>query len=300
MIDLEEIFRSWAQGPRTTEAEKCENAERAVKKAIAADNKLSGWDITVFAQGSYKARTNVKQDSDVDVCVRYNEAFFDHYPEGKTRGDFGNVESGLRFAEFKDMVGKALTSYFGASAVTRENKAFDIHENTYRIEADVVPTFEHRRYTGNISLDGNHEYLSGVAFVPDKGSMIINWPDQNYRNGVQRNDATGRRYKRVIRILKRLRNAMQDDKIPEANDIASFLIESLVWNAPIAAFQQGTFTDDVRYVIAEIYNQTRTEKECSDWGEVNELKYLFRPTQGWTREQANQFLNAAWNYIGFE
>jgi len=236
----------------------------------------------------------------VDVCVRYNGAFFDHYPEGKTRDDFGNVASSIGYGDFKDMVGKALTSYLGGLGVTRGNKAFDVHENTYRIDADVVPTFEHRRYTGRHSLDGTAEYLSGVAFLPDKGAMIINWPDQNYENGVLRNDETGRIYKRVIRILKRLRNAMQEDKIAGAENIASFLIESLVWNAPLEAFKHETYTEDVRYVIANVFNHTRMDNACSEWGEVNELKYLFRPSQPWTREQANRFLDSAWNYIGFK
>jgi len=300
MSSLENLFSSWAQGPGVTEAEKCENSERAIKKAIAADNKLSSLDITVFAQGSYKSRTNITQDSDVDVCIRYNEAFFDHYPEGKTREDFDNVVSSLGFNEFKDMVGKALTSYFGVSAVGRGNKAFDVHENTYRIDADVVPTFEYRYYTEGLSLDGTYEYLSGVGFIPDKGNRIINWPDQNYENGVRRNDETGRRYKRVIRILKNLRNAMQEDKVAEADNMASFLIESLVWNAPQEAFQHDTYTDDVRYVVANIFNRTRSDNKCSEWREVNEIKYLFRPSQAWTREQANRFLEAAWNYIGFK
>jgi hypothetical protein len=299
MSRLEDIFSSWAQGPGTTETEKCENAERAVKKAMAADNALSKLDVSVFAQGSYKARTNVKQDSDIDICIRYNDAWFANYPDGKTDKDFGETTGALRFSDLKDMVGKALTSYFGASSITRGNKAFDVHENSYRIDADVVPTFQHRRYTGDITRYGTYLFHAGVGFIPDKGGLIINWPDQNYENGIQRNDNTGRRYKRVIRILKRLRNAMQEDKIPEANDVASFLLECLVWNAPLAAFQHDQYTDDVRYVIANIFNRTRTENECSEWGEVNELKYLFRPSQAWTREQANRFLDAAWNYIGF-
>ena len=214
--------------------------------------------------------------------------------------DFGETTGALKFTDFKDMVGKALASYFGASFVTRGKKAFDLHENSYRIDADVVPTFQHRRYTGNINPDRTYEFHAGVAFIPDKGDLIINWPEQNYENGVQRNDDTGRRYKRAIRILKRLRNAMQEDKISEANNAASFLIESLVWNAPLEAFQHDTYTEDVRYVIANIFNRTRTETDCSEWGEVNELKYLFRPFQAWTREQANHFLDAAWNYIGFK
>jgi len=300
MSTLEDLFRSWAQGPGKTESDKCEHAELAVRKAINADRALSKLDVSVFVQGSYKSRTNVKQDSDVDICIRYNEAFFSEYPEGRSSSDFGNIDSDLNFFDFKKMVGKARRSYFGSSSVRRGNKAFDIHANTYRIDADVVPTFEHRYYTEKFDTDGSHHYLSGVAFLPDEGNRVINWPLQNYDNGVERNDETGRRYKRLIRILKRLRNAMQEDKILEAENVASFLIESLVWNAPVAAFQHDNYTDDVRYVIADIFNRTCTDKDCSEWGEVNEFKYLFRPSQPWTREQANRFLDSAWNYIGFK
>jgi len=198
------------------------------------------------------------------------------------------------------MVEEALKAYFGASSVTRGNKAFDIHANTYRVDADVIPTFEYRWYTGYFNNDRSYQYHSGVAFFPDNGNRIINWPQQTYDNGVERNHATARRYKRVIRILKRLRNAMQDDKVAAAKNIESFLIECLVWNASLEAFQHDAYTDDVRYVIADAFNKTLNESDCSEWGEVNELKYLFRPSQPCSRDQANQFLNAAWNYIGFK
>jgi len=96
----------------------------------------------------------------------------------------------MSFADFKNLVQQALESYFGKNSVTRGNKAFDVHANTYRIDADVLPTFEHRRYTGKFDPDGSHHYLSGVAFISDKGSLIKNWPQQTYDNGVARNDAT--------------------------------------------------------------------------------------------------------------
>ena len=60
---------SWSKGPSQTEADKCSNTETAVRKAIKASERLAGLDISVFAQGSYRARTNVRQNSDVDVCV---------------------------------------------------------------------------------------------------------------------------------------------------------------------------------------------------------------------------------------
>lgn len=296
----EETLTLWSQGPGKTEAEKCDNAETAIKKAIAANKELASLDVSIFAQGSFRVRTNVRQDSDVDICVRYNTAFFGDYPEGKSSKDFGFGDASLTFADFKNKVERALKSYFGETSVARGKKAFDVHANSYRVDADVVATFEHRRYSGRLNPDGTHNYLSGVAFDPDTGARIINWPEQDYTNGVARNDTTGRGYKRAIRILKRLRNKMQDEKVAEASNIASFLIECLVWNAPLEAFEHDTYAAIVRHVIADVFNRTRNDEDCKEWGEVNELKYLFRPAQPWTREQANKFLHTAWNYIGYK
>ena len=94
-------------------------------------------------------------------------------------------------------------------------------------------------------MDGSPKYLSGIEFRPDNGGGVINWPNQTHSNGVDKNNNTSRRYKRVIRILKRLRNKMQDEKIATANDIASFLIESLVWNTPNSSLDYTRHTDNI-------------------------------------------------------
>jgi len=295
-MNWEETFASWSKGPGQTEQDRCDNAANAIKKAIAASEKLTKLDITVFAQGSYRARTNVKADSDVDVCVRLNSHSFDEYPPSKTKENYGRVDSALTFADYKNWVGDALIAYFGAGSVTRGNKAFDIHKNSYRVDADVVPAFQHRRYY----QDGSDRYLLGVGFKSDKGDLIKNWPDQTLENGVKKHDDTSRRYKRMIRILKRLRNQMQDEKIAAANDIASFLIECLVWNVPNKSFGQDTYTADVRSVLMHTFNATLKDEDCKEWGEVNELKYLFRSSQPWTREKAHAFLSAAWDYLEFK
>jgi len=53
-------------------------------------------------------------------------------------------------------------------------------------------------------------------------------------------------------------------------------------------------------MLAHCFNHTLDDAKCSKWGEVSELKYLFRVNQPWTRQQAHSFLSAAWAYIGFE
>lgn len=296
-MSWEDTFSSWSNPPGQTEQDNMENAETAIKKAIANNDRLSDMDITVFAQGSYKANTSVKQDSDVDVCVRLNSTFFTFYPAGKNDSDYNNIKGSISYAEYKNLVGEALTDYFGSKYITRGRKAFDIHSNSYRVDADVIPAFAYRRYFGN----GHEDYIKpvGVAFIPDRGLRIENWPEQNYSNGVDKNKATSLRYKKIVRILKNLRNDMQEENIDAANNIASFLIESLVWNTPNEGFGNSKLTDDVKYVLAHTFNDTRTDETCNEWGEVNELKYLFRPSQPWSRTQANNFLSAAWDYIGF-
>jgi Nucleotidyltransferase domain len=150
--DWEATFASWGAAPGVTETDKCENAERAIRKAIDACPKLSSMQIEVFTQGSYQNSTNVRQDSDVDVCVLYKAAFFADYSftEGLSKEALGYVTGKYLYPEFKNDVGAALIDYFGREFVTRGNKAFNIHKNTYRIDADVVPCMEHRLFTGNL------------------------------------------------------------------------------------------------------------------------------------------------------
>ena len=179
--DWESSFRSWAKPLGSTEQAKCENAERGVKNAIREHHTLGSMDITIFPQGSYAVRINVRQDSDVDVCIRLNNLhFFYDLPTAppNTADDFGIIASSFTFREFKELVKGALVNRFGGSAVTPGDKAFEVHENTYRIDAHVVATFEHRRYTGQHNWDGPYHYLSGVELKPDSGGRLINWPQQ--------------------------------------------------------------------------------------------------------------------------
>jgi len=291
----EERFQSWGKPPSTSEQEKCDNAVRAVRKAIEGSRALECRNITVFAQGSYRNRTNVQAKSDVDVCVLCSDTIFFDIPNGKLAADFGiTTPATYPFSQFKNDVGAALISHFGQRAVTRGNKAFDIHANTYRVDADVVPCF--RR-------DWHHENGTcsfGTAFLSDNGQRINNWPEQSYNNGVIKNDATGRRFKAVVRILKRLRDSMAENGIAAAKPITSCLIESLVWNVPDDHFGHNMYSGDVRAALAYMFNNTMKWDDCGEWREINDRKNLFWSGQPWTWAQAHAFVSAAWDYIGLE
>ncbi|MCW8128399.1 nucleotidyltransferase [Microbulbifer halophilus] len=295
--DWESVFSAWSQGPSKTEQEKVENAERQIRQAIQASPKLQNRDITVFAQGSYRNRVNVRRDSDVDIGVLCFDTFFPAYPDDNVKAilkeRFSDGE--YTYSQFKNELEEALVNRFGREAVSRGSKSFDVKENTYRVESDVAAFFEHRRYTSTTS------YLSGVEMIPDDLTppRVRNWPEQHYSNGVAKNDATNRRYKRVVRILKNLSNEMASQGIAPAKEAPSFLVECLVFNASNVRFNYSSFKPMIREVLAELFNNTLSDEACSEWGEVSELKYLFRTSQPWTRESAHAFLSDAWDYIGY-
>lgn len=293
-------FTIWAKGPGVTESDMCTRAEIAVKKAIEKHPELSKMLVTAFAQGSYRARTNTPGQSDVDICVRLKETFYPIYPAGKTRVDFGHGD-GMKFETYKGLVGHALVTHFGAPpAAVRGKKAFDIRENTYRIDADVIPAIEHRIYTGRTNADGTHHYYEGIAFFPDGGTeWVVNWPEHTYQQGLKKHEKTGRRYRKIVRILKRLRDKMNADRIAAAN-VPSFLIDCLAWNVGDGNFGKETLYEDVYGVLLNIWGETREGKAGSDWLEVNQIKALFGPGQGWTMAQANQFAWECMNYVEFK
>ena len=296
--DWESIFSSWAKGPSQTEQQKAENAESQVRQAISASSKLNTRDIKVFTQGSYKNRVNVRKDSDVDVGVLCYDTYFPEYPDDNVKAliEKREIAATYTYVTFKNEIEEALVERFGRASVTRGKKSFDIKANTYRVEADVAAFFEHRRYTSEFN------YLSGVEMTPDdfRPPRIRNWPEQHYENGVSKNTNTNRLYKRVVRILKTLSNAMTENGITSAKEVPSFLVECLVWNVPNSNFSGTTYKAIVRAALAHLFNETLNDNSCSEWGEVSELKYLFRPSQPWTRAQAHNFISDAWDYVGYE
>lgn len=299
MSSWENTFKIWASPPGETEQKKCQNAEEAIRNAIGASSALRHLAIKVFPQGSYRNRTNARADSDVDICVVCPVPFFYRLTDGITTEEAGIFPASYSYKTFKDHVESALRSHFGSGSVKRGNKAFDIRENSYRVSADVVPCFEHRLYYRPQTGTCNYVDPAGTELRPDSGGTIINWPEHHYNNGVEKNTATGNRFKALVRILKHLRNDMADRGSVEANAVCSYLIECAVWNVPDSLFGGQTLTADVREVLIHLFHNTASLDKCKEWREINGIKWLYI-NQPWTPEQVSAFAAAAWRELRLE
>ena len=288
----EDQLREWAKPPGKTERDRCDNAASAIRNAIKASDKLRIRGISIFSQGSYRNNTNVRKSSDVDIGILCTDTFFyDQLPAGLTKENLEFSDATYQYKQYKDEVGEALVNYFGRSAVKRGDKAFDVHETSYHVEADVAAFFEHRRYSADFS------HAKGVELQTDKGVRITNWPEQHYDNGVRKNNATGTRFKSIVRVLKSLSVEMTEQGVVAAN-VPGFFLECLAYNIPDTFFGNSTYLADVKGALGYIYEKTGTEEESAKWVEVSGLKWLFGKTQKWTRDQAKAFTHAAWNHDG--
>lgn len=303
-IDWEQTFRAWSKPSSDTESEKQENAERMVGDALRMHEPLQARDIKIIAQGSYRNNTNVRQESDVDICICCMNPFFADYTFADyTATDIGNVSAAYSYTQFKAEVQAALEAKFGKAGITRGKKAFDVHATTYRVDADVVPAFAYRMYLKKQLNYYTRLYVmpyvqpEGTKFITDKGETITNWPEQHYSNGIEKNKNTGGRFKLIVRAVKRLNLYLAEKEVSGASAVPSYLVECLLFNVPEPVFAGDSYTDNVKNALLACFEATKNDAACEKWLEVNRIKFLFHASQPWTRQQAYDFVLAAWYYV---
>lgn len=301
--DWEAWLRNAATGPSDAEKERRDRTETRIRDAIGASPEIPAKDVRVFAKGSYANNTNVRLDADVDVAVEWIGSFatmkvFDAKDLQDADLDLVDVPPGSppqTPADWRAQVERALLAALGSAVDTSGDKAVTVGASSSTLDADVVPCYRLRRY------DSRTVFHEGIRLFPRSGGHVDNWPQQNLENGRAKNTATGRRYKETVRCIKRLENDMLDRGVI-GKEVHSYLLECLTYNVANARFNSASYLERTRSVLAWLWAGLRTEgdraNEYEDWHEVNELKYLFRSTQRWTRLEAYEFVNRAWDEIG--
>lgn len=141
----EQQLITWSKPVSTSEDQKCQNA---INQITAALKTKFGSKISLFLQGSYRNNTNVRQNSDVDIVMRYDNAFYPDLQrlseDDKAAYNAQKINSGYNFDELKADTQAALKTVF-TTDVKRKNKCIQVNGNTYRVTADVIPCFVLKR-----------------------------------------------------------------------------------------------------------------------------------------------------------
>lgn len=293
MTALEDKLTGWTSRSSDTEQEKQERTETMIREAINAHEPFQSLSRKVYAKGSYANNTNVRSDSDVDIAVECRNVFY----YDKTSSDFGTSITPYAGEwtpqKLRSELISALTAKFGSDVDTSGSTAIQIHSSSARVEADVVPCFEYRYYYSATS------WVEGARVYKTDLTSVENYSELQLTNGRTKNNRTNRVYKKTVRILKRLENAMVDADYHR--EVPSFFVECLVYNCPDVLFTSRTWTEIVQNVLGHIHDSLQGLESSVDgdrWLEVNETKFLFHPSQKWSREDATAFAQAGWDYLG--
>lgn len=290
----ESQLESFTKPISDSENQRCENMIRMVKDAIQGyynetrDYKIDINNYEIFLQGSYANNTNVKQNSDVDICVMYKGVFQYSIPEGYSlNGSY--TDSSLDYFELRNIIKKALIRKFGSDRVIDKNKAIRILSNSYTTEADVVVAFQYRKYSNST------EYKEGIYYKSLDGTAVINFPKIHIKNGNTKNVATNHMYKKMVRIFKKIMYDMQDNNIEISKEVKGFVLECMVYNIPndkIYQYIETKYSTNLKDMM-----NTFISESMNLWKEVNEIKYLFGIEKGKDEKYYKDFIEAMKRYV---
>lgn len=297
-------FALWCRPPTDSEEARIQRAARIIKQVLATDAWLRHQGIEVIPQGSYRNNTNVRMNCDMDLCVRHPFVHWDvHSGSGLTLADLGLIPvSGTidqTVMNLKEHVFQTLQTQLGVDQVEWGKKSLKVKEVAgSRVDTDVVPAMNYWwAWRGSTLLTSSVSIVKGIVIHSDEGQWIYNFPDQHYERGKAKNIRTGRRYKRVVRILKCLRDEMAAAPKVLPHPPSSFLIESLVYNCPDALLQGKDWYETTGGVLAWIGATTATASAAEKLREANGVNLLFAAHQPWTYNQAQAFAKSAFSYI---
>lgn len=295
MASLEDKLAGWTGPSSPTEQDKQARTERMIKEAIRDHPAFDDCPLTVYAKGSYANNTNVRADSDVDIAVQCSDVlYWDEAEPGSKLTKGGPYSGPWTPSKLRAELEVALTNKFPGQVDTSGSTAIQVNSSSARVDGDVLPCFDYRYYFANGG------YREGSRAFKTDGAAITNYPEQHLDMGRTKNTRTSLRFKKAVRVMKRVENVMVEDSA--IDQLPSYFIECLVYNVPDHILTRPRWAEVVRGTLVHIYEGlagTEPEAEDQRWREVNECKYLFHSLQKWTRKEGRDFAEAAWGYLGY-
>ena len=253
--------------------------------------KLGDATVSVYPQGSYANKTNIADNSDVDIVVSLKSSF---YPDKSRlippeRNEYGKYyeQADSTWHDFHDAVCRVLRRDF--LMVHVGTKAVKVSEGPIRLPADVLITLDHRDYSRFPSFEGQ-VFETGVQFYASRRHKIVNYPKQHLKACAEKDSFTSGNYRAVVRVAKNARNALvaDDDSSIERGIAPSYFLEALLWNVPNGCFD-GAVENAYPQAIRWLRDHTG-KLETMDY--PNGMGRLFGHTAdtSWSRRKAEEII----------
>jgi hypothetical protein len=274
-----------------------------VRFALGENGWLRNEGVAVSAQGSYFNNTNVRLESDMDL--RAVHPLFKIEYARNVLVEAAQVAHGIPQSAryFSDVVANVrreirlcLGQKFGAANVDSDgSKAIRLKKlSGSRADVDIVPAFNYIWMWWD-DLAQRYRQANGVTILSKDGAWVNNFPDQHHANGINKRSQTKYRFKRFVRIFKRLRDELVREGKLAAGCVPSFLVECLTYAVEDAYFLVET---DDRYdranrILRRMWELLDNPAWVKAATEINGIKFLFYGRQPWTVDGAKGFVALA-------
>jgi hypothetical protein len=297
----------WEKPASDSEEATIERAATMVREVMKQNPWFVAEGIQIVPQGSYHNNTNVRQEADMDLRAMHSSVYLQYAPGviaeyahaalgyrgiGRT---VGQVADQMRIEIAVQLAGRFGLDHVDASG----NKAIRLKKIAgSRADVDIVPCLVLDYVVWNSTV-GIYQVIKGVAILGRAGGPTLNFPDQHYANGVAKRLRTRLRFKKNVRMIKRLRDELVESGVLQKGDVPSFLVECLVYGVEDSYFLVETDDrfDRLRRVVLRMNEQLNDPVWPSTATEINEVKLLFGAHQPWTAETAKRFTMTAWNRL---
>ena len=301
-------FQHWERPASDSEESQIQRSAAMVGAALKTNNWLAQEGVQIRPQGSYHNNTNVRKDSDMDLCAWHPGIQVMVEPglsAQEVRRWHGYTLTGHQIpdiaAELRRQVHVALVASFGKSNVHCGNVAFRVSAVPgSRTDVDVVPAVQlHYVRRGKGLFDATERVNEGVIIYALDGSQIMNFPRQHHENGKAKRARTAHRFKKVVRTAKRLRDELVGIGNLRPGQVPSFLVESLIYGVEDDVFLHD---EDDRYgrmreVLLRLEAQSRDPLWQVTACEINGIKPLFWPGQPWSVADTQAFIASALHWV---
>jgi hypothetical protein len=292
----------WERPASDSEEAMIGRAASMVRQVMSADPWFVAEGVQIEQQGSYYNNTNVRKESDIDLRAVHPDIHIQYGPgvrESDAYRAFGYHGTGKTYidslARLRRQIVMQLGSRFGGNIDASGRKAIRVNGIPgSRATVDIAPCFVLDRI-GQNPLTSRYWQVKGVTILCTDGSWTFSFPDQHHANGVAKRTRTRLRFKKIVRMAKRLRDELVQQGAIRAKEVPSFLVESLVYGVEDEAFlvESGDRYDRLQRVMSRINAQLHDAAWCNSATDITKLENLFGNDKGWTAASARQFAHAA-------
>ncbi len=199
-------------------------------------------------------------------------------PKGGLKNNFNIEHKDIDYKDYRKKVYKILQKRYTKQNVGLRNISIPVKHNLYNL--NIVPAYSYRSYQNVVDKDGNvtTSFVEGVAFCPEGGKRIINYPHHDNKNYYIANNKTDYRFNAAVRLMENL-SYWITRKEGYSTMMHPYLIFCLVYNVPNTIFKRMIGYDElIEEIVDYLYGVVGTDV-FRDMYEINEIKLLFSSKQ---------------------